>query len=227
MVKLYADGANIEQMVALADRVSGYTTNPSLMRKAGVKDYKAFAKQALAALPNKPISFEVFADDLPDMERQAREIASWGEQVYVKIPVTNTLGVDCGPLIRNLSRDEIKVNVTAVTTFVQVVNMCGWIWPHTPAILSIFAGRIADTGVDPIPVIKYGLATKYAKTEILWASTREVLNIKQAAECGCDIITVPPEILGKLALTGKNLTEYSLETVQMFHRDAKEAGYAL
>lgn len=227
MVKIYSDGANIKQMVAMSGHVAGYTTNPSLMRKAGVTDYAAFAKQALDALPNKPISFEVFSDDREEMYRQAREIASWGEQVYVKIPFTNTRGDSCAWVVSALGQDGIKVNITAITTISQIERASGWVWPETPSILSIFAGRIADTGLNPVPFIKHALRVKNAKTEILWASTREILNVYQAEDAGCNIITVPSDMLWKLALSGQDLVACSLDTIAMFHRDAQEAGYAL
>ena len=204
-----------------ASQVEGFTTNPTLARAAGVSEYTAFANQALLASQGKPISFEVFADELVEMERQARVIHSWGDNVYVKIPCTLTNGRSTGLLVSKLSRRGIKVNVTAVMTFDQISEMARFLWVGTPAIVSIFCGRIADTGRDPVPFITKALQQKHDKTQILWASTRELLNIKQADAAGADIITVSPALLAKTALFGKDLGEYSLETVKQFHKDGK------
>lgn len=225
MVKIYSDGADLEQMRAIYDRVDGYTTNPTLMRKAGVTDYEHFAKAALEII-DKPISFEVFSDDFDDMERQARIISGWGKNVYVKIPITNTKGHSSEYLIKELSKSGVKVNVTAVFTREQIRGICT-VLNAAPAIVSIFAGRMADTGVDPMTLCRQAKSLLLMNVEVLWASTRELLNIKQAEEAGCDIITVSPDLLKKLDLFGKDLTQYSLETVQMFYNDAKAAGYQL
>jgi len=203
-------------------RIVGFTTNPTLMRKAGISDYVAFAQEVLRVIPDRPISFEVFADELDEIERQARVIATWGSNVNVKIPVTNTRGQFTGPVISALSRDGIVLNVTAIMSVDQVREVAG-----TLAIISVFAGRIADTGVDPVPhmiACRRELAER-PKAELLWASPRELLNVFHAQEAGCDIITATPDILAKLAFVGKDLDEYSLETVQMFHRDATQSGF--
>jgi len=228
-VRIFADGADLEgmrKMYALP-HVSGFTTNPTLMRKAGVSDYRGFAKAALTAIPDKPISFEVFADDFPTMERQAREIASWGSNVYVKIPITNTKGESAAPLIGRLSASGTQVNVTAMFTLQQVDAVLAELHPDTPAVLSIFAGRIADSGRDPIPVMREAVlrAAALPRAEVLWASSRELLNIFQADEIGCHIITVTNDVLAKLGAVGKDLDQFSLETVAMFHCDATAAGY--
>jgi transaldolase len=230
-IKLFADGANAGEMLELYKKgiVSGFTTNPTLMRKAGVDDYELFAKAAIKSIPDLPISFEVFSDDLVNMEREARIISSWGKKVYVKIPVTNTKGVSTAPLIKKLSAEKVKLNVTALLTVQQVVEVTAALSPKTPAIISVFAGRIADTGVSPIPIMKDALKVVKPKSniELLWASTRELLNIVQAETIGCHIITVTPDILKKMPGIGKDLTQLSLETVQMFYNDAKAAGYKI
>jgi len=230
-IKLFADGANAGEMLELYKKgiVSGFTTNPTLMRKAGVDDYELFAKAAIKSIPDLPISFEVFSDDLVNMEREARIISSWGKKVYVKIPVTNTKGVSTAPLVKKLSAEKIKLNVTALLTVKQVVEVTAALSPKTPAIISVFAGRIADTGVSPIPIMKDALKVVKPKSniELLWASTRELLNIVQAETIGCHIITVTPDILKKMPGIGKDLTQLSLETVQMFYNDAKAAGYKI
>lgn len=229
-IKLFADGADIGEMYELYNKkiVSGYTTNPSLMRKAGVKDYKKFAKEVLELIPDMPISFEVFSDDIHEMEKEAREISSWGKNIYVKIPITNTSGMSTSSLIKNLSSDGIKVNITAILTPTQVDDIIDYLDKQTPSIVSVFAGRIADTGMDPVPIMTYiSKIVRNHNIELLWASTREVLNIIQAQNCGCHIITVTPDILKKLPMLGKDLTELSLETVQMFYNDAKSAGYKI
>ena len=230
-IKLYADGADIGDMYRLYANsiVEGFTTNPSLMRKAGVTDYKLFARRVLELIPDKPISFEIFSDDFYDMEEEAREIASWGDNVYVKIPVTNTQGISTTPLIESLSNDGIKLNVTAILTLKQVQTVVSVISKTTPSIISVFAGRIADTGINPEYIMRLSSANilRFKNIELLWASTREVINIMQAEKCGCDIITVTPDILKKLPMLGKDLTELSLETVKMFYDDAKSAGYKI
>jgi transaldolase len=230
-VKIFADGADLKTMreAAANPLIKGFTTNPTLMRQAGVSDYKAFALDALKAIPDRPISFEVFADDLPTMEDQGREIASWGQNVYVKIPVSNTKGEFTGPLIATLSRAGIKLNITAIMTVDQVARVGEALAENVPAVVSVFAGRIADTGRDPVPEMKeaLGVLRPRPKAELLWASPREVLNIFQADEIGCHIITVTGDHLKKLSLTGKDLLEYSKETVAMFYRDAKTAGFSI
>ncbi|MBX4200303.1 transaldolase [Candidatus Parcubacteria bacterium] len=230
-IKLFADGADLRGIEEMArdPRIQGFTTNPTLMRKAGVKDYKAFALEALALVGGKPISFEVFADDFPEMERQAREIASWGENVYVKIPVTNTRGIFSGLTVGILSRAGVKVNVTAVLTLGQVLRVMDNLNPNTRAVVSVFAGRIADTGLDPVPVMQDALGILHERplAELLWASPRELLNVIQADSIGCHIITATNDVLKKLSLVGKDLTEYSRETVQMFYDDARAAEYTI
>jgi len=231
-VKIFADGANLSDMLAYYGSggvVSGFTTNPTLMRKAGISDYEAFAKEVLASIPDLPVSFEVFSDELPEMEKQARKIASWGANVYVKIPVTNTRGMFTDPILQTLSSTGVKINVTAVFTIAQVKEVVKNLSSETPSIISIFAGRIANAGVDPMPIMKRAveLAKPLPKCEILWASPREALNVVQAEECGCHIITMTPDILATLKTFGKDLHQYSLETVQMFYRDAQSAGYTL
>jgi transaldolase len=231
-IKIFADGASLPSMLESArdPRIGGFTTNPTLMRKAGISDYRAFAKEVLAAIKDKPISFEVFADDVPEMRRQAREIATWGSNVYVKIPVTNTRRESTESLVRELSGAGVKLNVTAICTLEQVREVTRALAGGAPSVVSVFAGRIADTGRDPIPLMKEALQICRASApsaELLWASPRELLNIIQAAEMGCDIITVTPDLLKKLELVGKDLGEFSLETVQMFHRDAQAAGFVL
>lgn len=230
-VKLFADGADLTQMIEMARHplIKGFTTNPTLMRKANVTDYRAFAHEVLRAIPDRPISFEVFSDDFSEMERQALEIASWGQNVYVKIPVTNTTGAFAGPLIRRLSSDGVKVNVTAVMTTGQVADIAACLAQEIPSCVSVFAGRIADTGQDPMPIMAQAVEILRArpKAELIWASPRELLNIFQADAVGCQIITATGDILVKLALVEKDLTEFSLETVRMFRRDALKAGFSL
>jgi len=230
-ISIYADGADVREMVSARDGglVKGFTTNPTLMRKSGVTDYPKFAKEALAATGGMPISFEVFADELDEMERQAKLIATWGDAVYVKIPITNTKRESSIPLIRRLSAAGVKLNVTAILTLDQVRDVAGALDASTPAIVSVFAGRIADTGVDPVPLMREAAAicASKPKAELLWASPRELLNIFQAEECGCRIITVTAEILKKLAMVGKPLDELSLDTVKMFYNDAAAAGFQL
>jgi transaldolase len=231
-IKIFADGASVTAIVAASSdpRISGFTTNPTLMRKDGVADYRAFAKEVLGHVKTKPISFEVFADEFSEMRRQALEIKTWGENVYVKIPITNTRRESSIPLVKELAASGVKLNVTAICTLDQVRETASALKGGAPSVVSVFAGRIADTGRDPVPLMREGLSICRAadKTiELLWASPRELLNIIQAAEVGCDIITVTPDLLKKLALVGKDLGEYSLETVQMFFRDAQAAGYKL
>lgn len=230
-IRIYSDGADVREMqaAAAAGLVRGFTTNPTLMRKSGVSDYAAFAREALAAVAGMPISFEVFADEFAEMERQARLIATWGDAVYVKIPVTNTKGESSVDLIRRLSAAGVKLNVTAILTLDQVRDVVAALDRETPAIVSVFAGRIADTGRDPVPLMRDAatIVSEKPKAELLWASPRELLNIFQAEECGCDIITVTPELLRKLALVGRSLDELSLDTVKMFHTDAAAAGFTL
>jgi transaldolase len=230
-IKIFADGADFDQIMQLSKNpvVKGFTTNPSLMRKAGVTDYEAFARKLLGVIRDKPISFEVFADDFPGMVAQGRRIASWGVNANVKIPVTNTEGVFCGPVIKELSDAGVIVNVTAIMTPAQVRQTAACLNPNVPSIVSVFAGRIADTGRDPIPLMAECLQHLKAKpkAELLWASPRELLNIFQAEQIGCHIITVTSDVLSKLSLVGKNLDEYSLETVKTFRKDAIAAGYSL
>ena len=230
-VKLFADGADLAGMKEMASNpaIKGFTTNPTLMRKAGIADYKAFALQVLQVVGGRPISFEVFADDFETMEKQALEIASWGKNVNVKIPVTNTKGEFCGPLVERLSRAGVQLNVTAVMTLDQVKRITVRLAADTPAIVSVFAGRIADTGRDPVPLMieAVKILKSKPKAELIWASPRELLNIFQADAIGCQIITATNDILKKLSLVGKDLDAYSLETVEMFYKDAKAAGYTI
>jgi transaldolase len=230
-LKIFADGASLEDFVRLYHEglVTGFTTNPTLMRRFGVTDYEAFAKALLAQIRDYPISFEVFSDDLQEMKRQARKIAGWGANIYVKIPITNTKGESCLPIVTELSREGIRCNVTALMTLEQVSATVEALAPETPAIISIFAGRIADTGQDPVPVMRaaVAMAAKRPLVEILWASVREVLNLYQAKECGCHIITSTTEVIKKIDMYGKNLDDLSLETVDMFYKDALKAGYTL
>jgi transaldolase len=230
-IKLYADGADLNGMVEEYKKgiASGFTTNPTLMKKAGVTNYEEFAKAALKAIPDLPISFEVFSDDLPGMEREARKIAGWGKNVYIKIPVTNTKGESTALLVKKLSRDGLKLNVTAILTLDQVKTVATALSPETPSIISVFAGRIADTGRDPVPIMKDAVKVLKSnpKAELLWASTRELLNLIQAESCGCHIITITNDILKKVPQVGKDLDLLSLETVQMFYSDAQSAGYKI
>jgi transaldolase len=209
--------------------IKGFTTNPTLMRKAGVADYQAFALDILRAIPDRPISFEVFSDDFTEMARQARKIVGWGENVYVKIPITNTQGESSAKLVHDLAREGVKLNVTALTALDQVGEMSAALAGGPPAIVSVFAGRVADTGRDPVPMMATAveLLRPYPNIELIWASPRELLNIFQADAIGCHIITVTNDILKKLNLIDKDLHEYSLDTVKMFHDDAMKAGYTL
>jgi len=229
--KIFADGAELEGMLALyrQPHIKGFTTNPTLMRKAGVSDYRAFAREVLAAIPDRPISFEVFSDEFEEMERQAHEIATWGEHVYVKVPVTNTKRAPAYDLIHRLSQAGVKVNVTAVLTLEQVRDVVAALKGGAPSNVSVFAGRIADTGRDPVPLMAEAvdILRSAPKAELIWASPRELLNIFQADEIGCHIITVTHDILKKLPLVGRSLEEFSLDTVKMFYEDARAAGFSL
>ena len=226
-IKIYADGSNPAEMVSVLDIVSGFTTNPSLMRSAGITDYEQFAKQILHQIPHHPISFEVFADEIPEMERQALKLASFGDNVYVKIPITNTNGIKTHELIKQLLNQQIKVNVTAVFSTEQIHEVLPFMNSETDAILSIFAGRIADTGIDPKPIIKEALDLATPNVQILWASCREVYNVYEAENVGCHIITVSNNLIQKLPLRHKDLEEYSLETVKMFYDDAQSSKFVL
>jgi transaldolase len=228
-IKLFADGAEIDNMIEMASmpHIAGLTTNPTLMRKAGVSDYQSFAKSVLKEITQKPVSFEVFSDELDEMERQANTIASWGENVYIKIPITNTLGHSTSKLIGKLAKQGIKVNVTAVFSDNQVLRISEELREDVPSYVSIFAGRIADTGIDPVPIVKRALSRLSSKTscEVIWASPRELLNVFQANDAGCHIITATSDVLAKLNLVGKDLDDYSLDTVKMFYSDAQKSGY--
>jgi transaldolase len=230
-VKIYADGANKAGMLEMYTRpyIKGFTTNPTLMLKAGVDDYRAFAKDILQAIPDRPISFEVFSDEFKEMERQAMEIAGWGKMVYVKIPVTNTRREPSYDLLKRLLRAGVRINFTALMSLDQVRKATECMDRSTPCYISVFAGRIADTGRDPVPIMKAAveLLRPFPNVELIWASPRELLNIFQADEIGCHIITVTNDILKKLSLIGKDLEDFSLETVKMFADDAKQAGYRL
>jgi transaldolase len=230
-IKIFADGADLKSMKESAANplVKGFTTNPTLMRAAGVTDYKTFALEVLNAIPDRPVSFEVFADDFPTMEDQAREIASWGGNVYVKIPVTNTKGDFSGPLIATLSRAGIKLNVTAIFSHEQIAKVGAALAEDIPAVVSVFAGRIADTGRDPVPHMReaLGLLKNRPRAELLWASPRELLNIFQADEIGCHIITVTGDVIKKLTLVGKDMDIYSRETVMMFYKDATASAFSI
>jgi transaldolase len=230
-IKVFADGADIDDIKrAVTDPlIAGFTTNPTLMRKAGVLDYVAFARSAVEVVDGRPISFEVFADEPIEMERQARQIASWGPNVYVKVPVTTCDGTSTAPLVRSLAGDGVQLNVTALMTPAQVAQVAEALDVATPAIVSVFAGRIADTGRDPIPLMEESLAIlgSLPNAELLWASPREVLNILQADAIGCHIVTVTQDLLDKLGNVGKSLDQFSLETVEMFFRDAASAGYSI
>jgi transaldolase len=230
-VKLFADGADKAGMLEMyrLPHIQGFTTNPTLMRKAGIKDYEAFARDILEAIPDRPISLEVFADEFSQMERQARLIAGWGKNVYVKIPVSNTKRESAAPLVERLAREGIRLNVTALLTLNQVRIVCDALRGGAPACVSVFAGRIADTGRDPIPVMAAAveMLRDVPGAELIWASPRELLNVMQADAIGCHIITATSDILRKLALVGKDHSEYSLETVKMFHSDAMASGFSL
>jgi transaldolase len=230
-VKIFADGADLAKMVEMAalPHVKGLTTNPTLMRKAGILDYRAFASDVLSAIKTKPISFEVFSDDFGEMERQALEIADWGENVFVKIPVTNTRREASHDLVSRLVARGVRVNVTALMTLSQVRDVADVLNPAVPSYVSVFAGRIADTGRDPQPLMAAAveILAPLRSAELIWASPRELLNIFQAEEIGCQVITVTDDILRKLSMVGYDLDEYSLDTVRMFHTDAAAAGYQI
>jgi transaldolase len=230
-VKIFADGADLDTIIDLADQpnIAGFTTNPTLMCKSGVTDYEGFARKLLERIPDRPVSFEVFADEHGEMLRQARLIASWGSNVYVKIPVTDTRGTSTAAVVRELSDSGVHLNVTALMTIPQVEVVTAALAGGSRAIISIFAGRVADTGRDPIPVMRQALEVMapYPELELLWASPREVLNVRQADDIGVHIITVTHDLLSKLASFGRDLDAFSLETVRMFHNDAATAGYFL
>jgi len=231
-IRIFADGADKKSMLELYANplIQGMTTNPSLMRKAGIADYEAYAKDVLQTVKDKPISFEVFSDEFPEMRRQALKIAAWQKNVYVKIPITNTRRESSVPLIRELGQEGVQVNVTAMLTLHQVQAVAGALHPSVPSVVSVFAGRIADTGRDPAPLMRAALALLEGqpKAELLWASVREVLNLWQAEACGCQIVTVPHDILAKaLKLGGMDLGDLSLDTVKMFAADAASVGYTL
>jgi transaldolase len=230
-IKLFADGADKAQILQAQANplIKGFTTNPTLMRAAGVKDYEAFAHEILAAVTDKPISFEVFADEFAEMERQAHKIAGWADNVYVKIPITNTRRESSVDLIRRLSHSGVKLNVTAILSLEQVRAAAQALAGGAPSVVSVFAGRVADTGLDPVPLMTDAmkLVSPHPGMELLWASPRELLNIFQANDVGCHIITATDSVLSKLKVVGKNLDDYSLETVQMFYNDAAHSGYQL
>jgi len=230
-VKLFADGADKASMLELNAKpyIKGLTTNPTLMRKAGVVHYRGFAREVLAEIKHKPVCFEVLADDFAVMERQALEIASWGDNVFVKIPVTNTRSESSSALVRRLADSKVKVNVTALTTLAQVRQIAGSLNPATASYVSVFAGRIADTGADPVPMMAQAVEILRGNpnAQLIWASSRELLNIFQAESVGCPVITLTSSILDKLGLIGYDLAQFSLETVRMFHDDALGAGFSL
>ena len=229
-VQIFADGADKASMLELYRQpyIKGFTTNPTLMRATGVADYQGFALDLLATVQDRPISFEVFADDEPEMEDQARHIAAWGKNVFVKVPVVNTNGAPTYDLVRALSSDGIKLNVTALLTLEQVRHVCSALKGNSPAYVSVFAGRIADTGRDPVPLMREAVSmVNDVNAQLIWASPRELLNVFQADEIGCHVITATTDILKKLPLVGKDLHEFSQETVQMFHRDAVKSGFSL
>jgi len=230
-VKIFADGADKAGMMEMYTKpyIKGFTTNPTLMRKAGVTNYRAFAKEVLQSIPDRPVSFEVLSDEFDVMDRQAREISTWGSQVFVKIPITNTRREASYPLLGKLSKAGVKVNVTALLTLDQVTKVAECVAGGSPCYVSIFAGRVADTGNDPVPIMAKAveILRSAPNAELIWASPRELLNIFQADEIGCNIITVTNDILKKLSLVGKDLEEFSLETVKMFYNDAHQAGYTL
>jgi transaldolase len=231
-VKIFADGADKAGILGLNSNplIRGMTTNPTLMRKAGIRDYEAFARDILSVVTAKPISFEVFSDEFPEMRRQALKIASWQKNVYVKIPITNTRGQSSLPLVRQLAGEGVRLNITAILTVDQVRGTAEALNPVVPSVVSVFAGRIADTGRDPEPIMRHSLELleRLPEAELLWASVREVLNIFQADECGCHIVTVPHEILSRaLKMSGMDETALSLDTVKMFAQDAQAAGFSV
>jgi transaldolase len=230
-IKIYADGADLSSMIELSKNplIKGFTTNPTLMRMAGVDEYESFAGEVLKEIKDRPVSFEVFSDELDGMEAQALEIASWGDNVNVKIPISNTEGKSTVPLIEKLADSGVQLNITAIMTLEQVEAVAEVLNDKVTSIVSVFAGRIADTGIDPVPVMKDAaeILKNNTNADLLWASPREILNIFHADQCGCGIITVTPDVLGKLKGIGKDLNQFSLETVQMFYNDAKAAGYSI
>jgi len=230
-VKIFADGADKAEMMEMYSKpfIKGLTTNPTLMKKAGITDYRVFCKDILTSISDKPLSFEVFSDDFSEMQRQALEIASWGENVYVKIPITNTKHEACYDLVKRLAAEKVKLNVTALMTLDQVRNVVASLDPNVPSYVSVFAGRIADTGRDPLPMIAKAVDLLKAApaSELIWASPRELLNIFQADDIGCHVITVTNDILKKISLVGYDLDQYSLDTVKMFYNDAVLAGFRL
>jgi len=231
-IQIYADGADKAGILDLYSKpyIKGLTTNPTLMKKVGIKDYEAFAKDILTSVTSKPISLEVFSDDFVEMKRQALKIASWGKNVYVKIPITNSRGETSIPLIAELAQQNVQLNITAILTLAQVRDVAAALNPTVPSVVSVFAGRIADTGLDPMPTMRASgvLLETQPKAELLWASVREVLNIVQAEEAGCKIVTVPHDILAKASkMLGNDLTALSLDTVKMFAKDAADAGFKL
>jgi len=229
-IKIYADGSKLDQILSLYNSkvVSGFTTNPSLMKKAGVTDYLTFVKEVTDVIKDLPISFEIFADDYIGMKEQILKLSSISDNIYVKVPITNTKGESTYQICKEMSDLGIKLNVTAIFTKDQIDNLYKSLNPNVESVISIFAGRIADTGVNPVPLVEYAIQNKVSeKHEVLWASTREVYSIYEADRIGCDIITVTPDLIDKLSLGGKDLNEYSLETVLMFFNDAKNAGYIL
>ena len=230
-IKIFADGANVAEILEVAQNtlIKGFTTNPTLMFRSGVVDYEAFAREVLEQVTTLPVSFEVIADDFAEMSRQARRLASWGDNVLVKIPITNTHGNSCAPLIKELAADGLRLNVTALTTIGQVQSITDVLNPEVPMIVSVFAGRIADTGIDPIPVMDQSLKllAPYPLAELLWASPREILNIVQATFVGCHIITVTNDLLAKLSSLDRDLETVSLDTVRMFYNDAVRSGLTL
>lgn len=230
-VKIYADGADMANMLELAGKrfIKGFTTNPTLMAKAGISDYESFARDVLDTIRDRPVSFEVFSDEIEEMERQAIELSKWSANVYVKVPITNTRGLSTAGLVRRLSGRGVKVNVTAIMTLAQVRDVVMSLETGVPACISVFAGRIADTGVDPVPIMAASVAMAAARpdAEVIWASPRELLNIMQADAIGCHIITVTSDILKKLPMLGYDLDQFSLDTVKMFHEDAVRAGFRI
>ena len=230
-VKIFADGANKKDMLEMNSKsfIKGLTTNPTLMKKEGITDYREFCKDILTVIKNKPISFEVFSDDFKEMERQAMEISSWGENVYVKIPITNTKKETCYEIVKKLSKQKVKLNITAIMTLTQVKQVVSVLEPNVPSYISVFAGRIADTGIDPEPLMADAveLLKLAPASELIWASPRELLNIFQADKIGCHVITATNDILKKLSLVGYDLNEYSLDTVKMFYSDAIDANFKL
>jgi len=228
-VRIFADGADKSGILGLYQNplIQGFTTNPTLMRQAGIADYEAFAREILAEVPDRPFSLEVFSDDFDEMGRQARKLAALGANVYVKIPISNTKGASSAPLVRQLTGEGIKLNVTALMTVEQVWTAAGALEGSPSAYISVFAGRVADAGVDPVPIMQEALAVMrpQPQLELIWASPREIFNLVQADRIGCHIITITHDLLKKLPSLGKDLTEFSLDTVKMFHRDAEAAGY--